>query len=78
MSDLAKTRFDRLARLVPCAGAGFAGATAGGFLLMGENPEPDASIPEITRATGPAITRTRPWSRRPRRSPSTSTLVESH
>jgi hypothetical protein len=49
MSNLAKTRFDRLARLVPCAGVGFAVATAVGFLLMGKNPEPDGSIPTITR-----------------------------
>jgi hypothetical protein len=46
MSDQA--RVDRLARLAPLAGAGFAVATAAGFLLMGKNPEPDASIPTIT------------------------------
>jgi hypothetical protein len=49
MSDAAKTQFDRLARLAPLAGVGFAIATAVGFLLMGKNPEPDASIPTITR-----------------------------
>jgi hypothetical protein len=49
MSDLGKTRFDQLARLAPLAGVGFAVATAVGFLLMGKNPEPDASISTITR-----------------------------
>jgi hypothetical protein len=48
MNDLPKTRVDRLARLAPLAGAGFAVATAAGFLMMGKNPEPDASIPTIT------------------------------
>jgi hypothetical protein len=49
MSDLARTRFDRLARLAPLSGVGFSVATAVGFLLMGKNPEPDASITTITR-----------------------------
>ena len=49
MSDLAKNRVDRLARLAPLAGAGFAVATAAGFLLMGKNPEPDASISTVAR-----------------------------
>jgi hypothetical protein len=47
MSELPGT-FDRLARLAPLAGVGFAVATAAGFLLMGKNPEPDASIRTIT------------------------------
>lgn len=36
-------------RLAPLAGVGFAVTTAVGFLMMGKNPEPDASTHAITR-----------------------------
>jgi hypothetical protein len=49
MKHPTRTRSDRLARLAPLAGVGFAVATAAGFLLMGKNPEPDASTSTITR-----------------------------
>jgi hypothetical protein len=49
VNDLTRTRFSRCARLVPLTGAGFAVTTMGGFLLMGKNPDPDASIAALTR-----------------------------
>jgi len=36
-------------RLVPLGGVGFAVSTAVGFLLMGKNPEPDASLSVLMR-----------------------------
>ena len=40
-------------RLAPLAGIAFAVSTAAGFLLMGKNPEPDASLSAVTGYWGP-------------------------
>ena len=49
MNNLTETRpAARLVRFAPLTGLGFAVSTAAGFLLMGKNPEPDASTSAIT------------------------------